>query len=75
MHDAMLAETVTITGHNGDDIDSYAARALQDSYAARALQVAPVGHVVVTHHLPGYDRQSPVRSRPAQAAVDAWQRI
>jgi carboxymethylenebutenolidase len=49
MYDAMLAETVTITGHNGDAIEAY---------SARPLQAGPVGGVVVIHHLPGYDRQT-----------------
>ena len=51
MYDAMLAESVTITGHGGDEIEAY---------SARTLQAAPpdVGGVVVIHHLPGYDRQT-----------------
>ena len=49
MYDAMLAETVTITGHNGDAIEAY---------SARTLQAGPVGGVVVIHHLPGYDDQT-----------------
>ena len=49
MYDAMLAETVTIAGHNGDEIEAY---------SARTLQPGPVGGVVVIHHLPGYDRQT-----------------
>src|SRR5229473_2754587 len=49
MYDAMLAESVTITGHNGDEIEAY---------SARTLQAGPVGGVVVIHHLPGYDRQT-----------------
>jgi carboxymethylenebutenolidase len=49
MYDAMLAETVTITGYNGDQIEAYSARTLRDG---------PVGGVVVIHHLPGYDRQT-----------------
>jgi carboxymethylenebutenolidase len=49
MYDAMLAETVTITGHNGDAIEAY---------SARPLQAGPVGGVVVIHHMPGYDRQT-----------------
>ena len=49
MYDAMLAETVTITGYNGDAIEAYSARALRDG---------PAGGVVVIHHLPGYDRQT-----------------
>src|SRR5215813_8270804 len=49
MYDAMLAETVTIAGDNGDEIEAY---------SARTLQPGPVGGVVVIHHLPGYDRQT-----------------
>src|ERR1700751_6490482 len=49
MYDAMLAETVTITGHNGDAIEAY---------SARTPQAGPVGGVVVIHPLPGYDRQT-----------------
>ena len=49
MYDAMLAESVTITGHSGDEIEAY---------SARTLQAGPVGGVVVIHHLPGYDRQT-----------------
>ena len=49
MYDAMLAETVTVTGHNGDAIEAY---------SARTLQAGPVGGVVGIHHLPGYDRQT-----------------
>ena len=49
MYDAMLAETITITGHEGDEIEAY---------SARTLQAGPVGGVVVIHHLPGYDRQT-----------------
>jgi carboxymethylenebutenolidase len=52
MYDAMLAESITITGHNGDEIEAYSARALKEG--------APdgIGGVVVIHHLPGYDRQT-----------------
>jgi carboxymethylenebutenolidase len=46
MSDALLAETITITSGNGDEIQAYSARALDD--AAR-------GGVVVIHHFPGYD--------------------
>ena len=49
MYDAMLAESVTITGDDGDAIEAY---------SARTLQTGPVGGVVVIHHLPGYDRQT-----------------
>jgi carboxymethylenebutenolidase len=49
MYDAVLAETITITGHGGDAIEAY---------SARPLTPGPVGGVVVLHHLPGYDRQT-----------------
>jgi carboxymethylenebutenolidase len=44
--DSILAETVTITGHGGDSIEAYAARALDE---------ASRGGMVVIHHMPGYD--------------------
>ena len=46
MSDAIRAETVTITGHGGDEIEAY---------QARPLRPGPRGGVVVIHHLPGYD--------------------
>jgi carboxymethylenebutenolidase len=46
MYDAMIAETITITGHDGDTIEAY---------SARPLTPGPVGGVVVIHHMPGYD--------------------
>jgi carboxymethylenebutenolidase len=49
MSDALLAETIRITGHNGDEIEAYSARALDES---------PRGGVVVIHHMPGYDPQN-----------------
>ncbi len=49
MYDAVLSETVTITGHEADAIEAY---------SARPLTPGPVGGVVVIHHLPGYDRQT-----------------
>ncbi len=49
MYDAVLSETVTITGYGGDAIEAY---------SARPLTPGPVGGVVVIHHLPGYDRQA-----------------
>jgi carboxymethylenebutenolidase len=49
MYDAVLSETITITGHGGDAIEAY---------SARPLTPGPVGGVVVLHHLPGYDRQT-----------------
>src|SRR5246127_1004723 len=46
MSDALLAETIMITGDNGDEIEAYSARALDES---------PRGGVVVIHHMHGYD--------------------
>ncbi|MBA3943332.1 MAG: dienelactone hydrolase family protein [Herpetosiphonaceae bacterium] len=42
----MLAETVTIRGHNGDNIAAY---------YARPLGAGPFPGVVVIHHMPGWD--------------------
>jgi carboxymethylenebutenolidase len=47
--DAIQAETVMITGNNGDEIEAYAATCVDD---------APRGGVVVIHHMPGYDRET-----------------
>ncbi len=49
MTDAIRAETVTITGHGGDEIEAYLAQPLDDG---------PYGGVVVIHHMPGYDAGS-----------------
>jgi carboxymethylenebutenolidase len=46
MYDATLAETVTIRGHGGDEIEAY---------LARPMDSGPFGSVVVIHHMPGYD--------------------
>ncbi|HTS96334.1 MAG TPA: dienelactone hydrolase family protein [Streptosporangiaceae bacterium] len=46
MNEALIAETISITGHGGEEIEAYLARPLgQDSF----------GSVVVIHHMPGYD--------------------
>ena len=49
MSDAIIAETTTITGHDGDEIEAYFARPV-DGNAQPS--------VVVIHHMPGYDRAS-----------------
>ena len=49
MSDAMIAETVTIAGHGGDEIEAY---------CARPLEGTDLPSVVVIHHMPGYDRSS-----------------
>lgn len=46
MTDELIAGTVTITGHGGDEIEAY---------SARPTDKAPRGGVVVIHHMPGYD--------------------
>ena len=46
MYEGLLAETVTIHGHNGDVINAY---------FARPLGPGPVAAVVLAHHLPGWD--------------------
>ncbi len=46
MFDAMLAESISMTGHGGD---------LIEAYLARPLGPGPYGGVVVIHHMPGYD--------------------
>jgi carboxymethylenebutenolidase len=47
--DALRAETVTISGHGGDQIEAY---------LATPLAPGSRGGVVVIHHMPGYDRES-----------------
>ncbi len=45
-YDAMLAESIRVQGHGGDEIEAY---------LARPLGPGPHGSVVVIHHMPGYD--------------------
>jgi carboxymethylenebutenolidase len=45
-YEGMLAETVTVNGHNGDEIEAY---------YARPLGAGPFPGVVVIHHAPGWD--------------------
>jgi carboxymethylenebutenolidase len=47
MSDAIIAETTTITGHNGDEVEAYFARPVDGEEQPS---------VVVIHHMPGYDR-------------------
>ena len=46
MYEGMLAETISIQGHNGDAINAY---------FARPLGSGPFPGVVLIHHLPGWD--------------------
>ncbi len=43
------AETITLAGHNGDEIEAYMAQPVGDG---------PYGGIVVIHHMPGFDRSS-----------------
>jgi len=45
-HDAVLAETIGIRGHDDDEIEAY---------TARPLDAGPRGGMIVIHHMPGYD--------------------
>jgi carboxymethylenebutenolidase len=54
MYDTMLAETVAVTGHGGDEIEAY---------LARPLDSGPHGAVVVIHHMPGYDEAAKEMTR------------
>ena len=49
MSDALQAETVRVTGHEGDEIEAY---------LAQPLGAGPYGAVVVIHHMPGYDEET-----------------
>ncbi len=49
MTDAIRAETVSVAGHDGDEIEAYLAQPLSDG---------PFGAVVVIHHFPGYDEET-----------------
>jgi len=53
-YEGMLAETVIIKGHNGDEIDAY---------LARPLGPGPYGSVVLIHHMPGWDEASKEMAR------------
>ena len=63
MDTSLIAETVSITGHDGFELEAY---------AARPLATDRRGGVVIIHHLPGYDRETKefVR-RFADAGYDA----
>jgi carboxymethylenebutenolidase len=54
MDEGLHAETITLTGHGGDEIEAYFARPLDES---------PTGGVVVIHHMPGYDRETKEMTR------------
>ncbi len=47
MHEGLIAETVTMKGANGDEINAYFARPLGDG---------PFPAMVLAHHMPGWDQ-------------------
>src|SRR5580692_9268840 len=49
MYDGIMAETISLAGHGGEQIEAY---------LARPLGPGPFGSVVVIHHMPGYDPQT-----------------
>src|SRR5258708_16967653 len=49
MNEALTAQTVTMAGHNGDEVEAYLT--LPDG-------VDSFGSVVVIHHMPGYDSET-----------------
>ena len=53
-YEGMIAETVLINGHNGDQIDAY---------LARPLGAGPFPTVVLIHHMPGWDEASKEMAR------------
>ena len=53
-YEGLIAETVLINGHEGDQIDAY---------LARPLGAGPVGSVVLIHHMPGWDAASKEMAR------------
>jgi carboxymethylenebutenolidase len=63
MSHSMIAETIAIAGHGGDEIEAYTASPSTD---------ASRGGVVVIHHLPGYDRATKeITRRFAELGYDA----
>ncbi len=63
MSEALCAETVRITGHNGDEVEAYVARPSEETGR---------GGVVVIHHMPGYDRATKeIVRRFAEMGLDA----
>jgi carboxymethylenebutenolidase len=63
MSDSLCAETITISGHGGDEIEAYVARPSEDGTR---------GGVVVIHHMPGYDRGTKeITRRFAELGYDA----
>ena len=63
MGESLSAQTVMITGHDGDEVEAYLARPAGEG---------PRGGVVVIHHMPGYDRATKeIVRRFAELGFDA----
>jgi carboxymethylenebutenolidase len=63
MSDSLIAETIRIVGHDGDNIEAYVSRPSDDGTR---------GGMVVIHHMPGYDRGSKeIVRRFAEIGYDA----
>ena len=63
MSDSLTAQTIQITGQNGDQIETYVSSPSEDGKR---------GGVVVIHHLPGYDRATKeIVRRFAELGYDA----
>jgi carboxymethylenebutenolidase len=61
--DSLCAETISITGHGGDEVEAYAARPSGEGKR---------GGIVVIHHMPGYDRGTKeITRRFAEMGYDA----
>lgn len=65
MSEALIAKTVTIAGHGGEDIEAYLA-VPDDGSSSR-------GSVVVIHHMPGYD--SPTKEITRKFAAHGYAAI
>src|SRR5215813_12237069 len=60
---SLIAQTITITGHDGDEIEAYEARPASGHRR---------GGMIVIHHLPGYDRATKeIVRRFAELGYDA----
>lgn len=63
MSDALSAQTIHFSGHNGDEIEAYLARPAEQTSR---------GSVLVVHHMPGYDRATKeIVRRFAELGYDA----
>ena len=54
MYEGMMAESIRMKGHHGDEIDGY---------VARPLGAGPFPAVVLIHHMPGWDEASKEMAR------------